>query len=197
MTLVLVALNLAVFLLEQAAPERLIDTFALWPPAYVSQAGAPPFHWWQLLTYSLLHANVAHIAFNMFGLYLFGRDVERAIGRNRLLPLYVMSVLAGGLVQVAVLLLSKPHGYPTIGASAGVFGLLVSYAILFPRRRLVLLFPPIPMPAWLFATGYAVLELLLGVSGEASGVAHFAHLGGMLGAIACLLVWSTGRRRAS
>jgi membrane associated rhomboid family serine protease len=144
-----------------------------------------------------LHANFTHIAFNMFGLYLFGRDVEDVLGRARLLLLYVASVAAGGVVQVAVLLASSPTDNPTIGASAGVFGLLVSYAVLFPQRRVVLLFPPIPMPAWLFATGYAAIELLLGVSGDSSGVAHFAHLGGMLGAIACLLIWTRrGSRHA-
>lgn len=196
MTIALVVLNFAVFLLETTAPQPLLDLFALWPLAQASVPGAPPFHVWQLLTYSALHANVTHIAFNMFGLYLFGREVERVIGHARLLLLYVASVVAGGIVQLAVLFTLSPIGAPTIGASAGVFGLLVSYAVLFPQRRVVLLFPPIPMPAWLFATGYAVLELLLGVSGEASGVAHFAHLGGMLGAIACLLFWVRHSTRA-
>lgn len=197
MTFALIVLNLAVFLLEQTMLKPMFDTFALWPPAHASEAGAPPFHVWQLLTYSLLHANLTHIAFNMFSLYVFGRDVENTVGRSRLLLLYVASVVAGGLVQIAVLSFTKPLGYPTIGASAGVFGLLVSFAILFPRRQVVLLFPPIPMPAWLFATGYAALELMLGVSGEAPGVAHFAHLGGMLGAVACLLVWSRNERHMS
>jgi membrane associated rhomboid family serine protease len=71
-----------------------------------------------------------------------------------------------------------------------VFGVLAAYALIFPRRRVVLLFPPIPMPAWFFATGYAVIELLLGMSREAPGVAHFAHLGGMVGAVALIVFWS-------
>jgi membrane associated rhomboid family serine protease len=83
----------------------------------------------------------------MFGLYVFGRDVERTIGHMRVAALYVASVASGALVQIAVSLAST-HNYPTIGASAGVFGLLVSYAMLFPHRRVVLLFPPIPMPAF-------------------------------------------------
>jgi membrane associated rhomboid family serine protease len=197
MTFFLVALNIAVFLLESADTTPLIDAFALWPPPSVSLPGAPAFHVWQLGTYSLLHASVSHLFFNMFGLYMFGRDVESVLGRARLAILYAASVLAGGLVQLAVLLASPPVGYPTVGASAGVFGMLLTYAVLFPRRRVVLLFPPIPMPAWLFAAGYAAVELLLGVSGRAAGVAHFAHLGGMLGALACLICWSrrqSGRR---
>ena len=190
MTIALLMLNIAAFAFETAASQPFLDLFALWPPAPVSLPGTPPFHVWQILTYSALHANVMHLALNLFGLYLFGRDVEGVVGHGRLLLLYAASVVAGGIVQLVVLLASSPSGSPTIGASAGVFGLLVSYAALFPRRRLILLFPPIPMPAWLFATGYAALELGLGVSGAQSGVAHFAHLGGMLGAMACLLAWA-------
>ncbi|MEA3117850.1 MAG: hypothetical protein QOI13_1120 [Paraburkholderia sp.] len=190
MTFFLVVLNIAVFLLESADMTPLIDAFALWPPHSVSLHGAPAFHVWQIATYSLLHASVSHLFFNMFGLYMFGRDVESVLGRSRLAMLYGASVVAGALVQLGVLLASPPAGYPTVGASAGVFGMLLTYAVLFPRRRVVLLFPPVPMPAWLFAAGYAAVELLLGVSGRQGGVAHFAHLGGMLGALACLLLWS-------
>ncbi|HTI17548.1 MAG TPA: rhomboid family intramembrane serine protease [Trinickia sp.] len=189
MTFFLVALNIAGFLLESAFAKPMIEAFALWPPESVSVPRASPFHLWQIGTYSLLHANLAHLFFNMFGLYMFGRDVELALGRMRLLALYAASVIAGALVQLAVLLASPPAGYPTVGASAGVFGLLVTYAVLFPRRRVVLLFPPIPMPAWLFATGYAAAELLLGVRAGTSSIAHLAHLGGMLGALICLLLW--------
>lgn len=195
MTLALVALNIVAFLLESADYVRVVDWFALWPPVSASVPGAPAFHVWQLLTYSFLHAGTAHLFFNMFGLYMFGRDVELALGRARLAVLYAASVVAGALVQVAVLLASAPTAYPTVGASAGVFGLLLSYAVLFPRRRVVLLFPPVPMPAWVFATGYAALELLLGVRGTQGGVAHFAHLGGMLGALACIIYWLRGASR--
>ena len=106
----------------------------------------PDFHVWQLLTYSVLHASVAHIAFNMFGLYMFGRDVERALGRARFLVLYLASVLAGAISQLAVIQALPAGGGPTVGASAGVFGVLIAYAVLFPKQRVVLLFPPVPMP---------------------------------------------------
>lgn len=193
MTFALIALNLAAFLLESLDPERSIALFALWPPAPFSLPGAAPFHFWQLLTYSLLHAGGAHLLFNMFGVYMFGRDVEGALGGKRLALLYTSSVLSGAMVQLLVQSLMSPTGMPTVGASAGVFGLLLAYAALFPRRRVVLLFPPIPMPAWVFATSYAVIELLLGVSGAQASVAHFAHLGGMAGALACLIYWSRAR----
>ena len=76
-----------------------------------------------------------------------------------------------------------------MGASGGVFGLLLAYAYLFPRRKVIPLFPPIPMPAWLFATLYAALELVLGITGSMAGVAHFAHLGGMIGAALVMTQW--------
>ncbi|MGG1945964.1 rhomboid family intramembrane serine protease [Trinickia sp. NRRL B-1857] len=195
MTFALILLNIAVFLVESTDSTPLIDLFALWPPVQSGAPETPPFHVWQLLTYGVLHASVAHIAFNMFGLYMFGRDVERVLGRMRFLVLYLASLLAGGATQTAVLLASQPSGMPTVGASAGVFGVLVGYAVLFPKRRVVLLFPPIPMPAWLFASAYALIELLSGVSGDTSGIAHFAHLGGMLGAIVCLYFWAHDARR--
>lgn len=195
MTAALILLNIAVFLVESIRSKPLIDLFALWPPAQSGAPETPTFHLWQLLTYGVLHASVAHVAVNMFGLYMFGRDVERVLGRMRMLVLYLASVLAGGITQTAVFLASPPSGIPTVGASAGVFGVLVGYAVLFPKRRVVLLFPPIPMPAWLFATAYALIELLSGVSGNASGIAHFAHLGGMLGAIVCLYFWAHEARR--
>jgi len=80
-------------------------------------------------------------------------------------------------------------GEPVIGASGGVFGLLLGFAWFFPRQRLMLLFPPIPMPAWLFVTLYGVVELVLGVTGSEANVAHFAHLGGMLGGAVMILIW--------
>ncbi|KVC23365.1 rhomboid family intramembrane serine protease [Burkholderia diffusa] len=193
MTFALILVNVAVFIAEASGWPVLIDLFALWPPARPGAPATPDFHVWQLLTYSVLHASLAHIAFNMFGLYMFGRDVERVLGRARFLALYLASVLAGATAQLAVIRALPPSDAPTVGASAGVFGALIAYAVLFPKRRVVLLFPPVPMPAWLFATGYALTELLSGLSGDTSGVAHFAHLGGMLGALVCLAFW---RKRA-
>ena len=193
MTYTLIILNGLVFLAEQSNADRLISLFALWPISGPA-ADVPDFHLWQLVTYSLLHANSMHLIFNMIGLYMFGRDVERTIGVIYMGILYLSSVVAGGIVQLIVTAVTAQI-YPTLGASAGVFGLLTSYAVLFPKRRVLLLFPPIPMPAWLFATGYAVLELLLGVSGSEGGVAHFAHLGGVFGALALMFHWSKISRR--
>lgn len=196
MTLAIVVLNLIGLLVELADPDRVLSMFALWPP--VPGAGgpsaAPAFHVWQIVTYSALHAGLSHLLFNMLGLVMFGRDVERALGRARFGAVYLASVVCGALTQLAVARYTAAGAAPTIGASAGVFGVLAAYALLYPSRRVVLLIPPIPMRAWVFALLYAGVELLLGVAGAASGIAHFAHLGGMSGAVALMLFWARSRK---
>lgn len=189
MTLFLIALNVFAFAIEAASPDSPIDRYALWP-LQTANSDVPVFHFWQLLTYSALHANLTHLVFNMLGLFMFGSEVERVLGARRTLMLYAASVVCGGVAQLLTSLMLAGDAYPAIGASAGVFGVLVAYALIFPQRRVLLLFPPIPMPAWLFATGYAAIELLLGVSRAAPGVAHFAHLGGMVGAVVLIVFWS-------
>lgn len=173
--------------------DTLLRSFALWPPGAAGIGADGGFSPWQLVTYAFLHASVPHLVFNMFGMFMFGRDVERALGRARTGALYLASVLSAAFTQMAVVgLFTFPAG-PIVGASGGVFGLLLAYAVLFPRRMILLLIPPIPMPAWLFATVYALVELTLGVSGSHSGVAHFAHLGGMAGSGVLLWRWFRGR----
>lgn len=102
-----------------------------------------------------------------------------------------MCVLTAGLTQLAVGLLDHGASYTegTVGASGGIFGLLLAYAMYFPRQRIMLLFPPIPMPAWVGVLLYGLWELFNGVTDRAPGVAHFAHLGGMLGGAAMILFW--------
>jgi membrane associated rhomboid family serine protease len=179
--------NIAVFLLQQVAAEKLLELFALWPLAH------PLFKPWQLLTYAFLHEGFTHIFFNMFALYMFGGTLEQFWGGRRFAIYYLVSVLAAAATELAVQQASNVGG-PVIGASGGVFGLLLAFAWYFPRQRLMLLFPPIPMPAWLFVTLYGVLELVLGVTGSQEGVAHFAHLGGMLGGALIILYWRTRGR---
>ncbi|VVE22578.1 membrane protein [Pandoraea horticolens] len=198
MTQLIVLVNVVAFLLQLAAGDASVNALALWPlppispvssASSISPYAPSQFHVWQLLTYSLLHSGWVHLAFNMWGLYLFGRDIESELGSARLLTLYAGSVFSAGLTQLIVTSFVFPSPYPTVGASGGVFGLLFGFAALFPRRTVVLLIPPIPIQAWLFATLYGVAELALGVSGSLNGVAHFAHLGGMLGGAALMLYW--------
>jgi membrane associated rhomboid family serine protease len=124
----------------------------------------------------------------MFALFMFGSDIERVFGQRRFLAYYFACVVTAAAAQLVVSAASGAP-YPTVGASGGVFGLLLAFALYFPRRTVMLIFPPIPMPAWLFVTLYGALELYLGVTGTMAGVAHFAHLGGMLGGFLMIQYW--------
>jgi membrane associated rhomboid family serine protease len=180
-TRAIILANVAVFLLQQVAPDAMLTLFGLWPLG-------PLFKPWQVLTYAFLHGGFPHIFFNMFALFMFGRALEEYWGRRRFALYYLISILAAAATELAVQYAASAGG-PVIGASGGVFGLLLAFAWYFPRQRIILLFPPIPMPAWLFVTLYGVLELVLGVTGSQAGVAHFAHLGGMLGGALAILYW--------
>ncbi len=177
----LLIVNVAMFLLQYLTHDAFTGALALEPLG-------PDFHLWQLLTYAFLHGGVAHLFFNMFALYMFGGTLEQYWGGRRFLLLYFASLLAAGLTQLATTDLAGLEE-PTIGASGAIFGLLFAFAFYFPRQRLALLFLPIPIPAWLFVTLYGLLELTLGVTGSESDVAHFAHLGGMLGGALVILTW--------
>jgi membrane associated rhomboid family serine protease len=176
----LIAANFAVFLLLLAAP-GLVTPFALWPIG----AGFLP---WQLVTYAFLHGSLMHIGFNMFALYMFGGAIERVFGTRRYIAYYFVCVVSAALAQLLTAALSGAV-YPTVGASGGVFGLLLAYAMYFPHNRIMLIFPPIPMPARVFVIVYAALELFLGVTGTEEGVAHFAHLGGLVGGYLMIRYW--------
>ena len=163
----LILVNVAVFLLQLAAGPRVLALFALWP------LSTQQFEPWQLLTYAFLHGNVAHIFFNMFAVFMFGRALEEYWGSRRFVTYYFASVLAAGATQLAVQQAAGTAS-ETIGASGGVFGLLLAFAWYFPRQRIILLFPPIPMPAWVFVTFFGVLELFLGVTGRQADVARIS-----------------------
>jgi membrane associated rhomboid family serine protease len=182
---------IAGFLLQQWAGPQLGDMFALWP--LHDYAGWPDFQPWQLVSYSFMHGGFAHLFLNMFALFMFGPSIEELTGSRRFLLYYFACVITAALTQLAV------HGFmggppqATVGASGGVFGLLLAYGLAFPHRKLMLLFPPIPMPAWLFVTLYGLLELYMGFFVRNSNVAHFAHLGGMAGGLAMILYWRSRR----
>ncbi len=182
-TRALILTNVVVYLLQLLSAGAVEPLFALWPLG-------TQFEPWQVVTYAFLHdrSGFAHIFFNMFALYMFGGALEAYWGRRRFLSFYFVCVLAAAGTQLLVQAASHT-GEPVIGASGGVFGLLLGFAWFFPQQRIMLLFPPIPMPAWLFVTLYGGLELLLGVTGTQASVAHFAHLGGMLGGAVMILIW--------
>ncbi|MCL6618538.1 MAG: rhomboid family intramembrane serine protease [Thermomonas hydrothermalis] len=178
--------NLIGFVLQTLlGNDRLIDLM-LWPWGEVAEdpyALAPAFMPWQLLTYAFLHGGLLHLAFNMLALVMFGAPLEYVWGERRFLLYYLVCVVGAGLCQLLVGSYALAQGgdpYPTLGASGGVFGLLLAYGMLFPNQRVMLLFPPIPMRARTLVIIYGLFELGLGVTGLQPGVAHFAHLGGML-----------------
>lgn len=170
----------------------LIRYLALWPTLGISGSpaipGIPEFAPWQLLSYALLHGSLMHLFFNMFGLWMFGRAVEAAIGPRRMAFYLLLCIVGAGLTQLAALGIEQQH-IPTIGISGGVMGLLPAFAILYPKARITLLFPPIPMPAPVFVVLFALFELTMGASGASPGIAHFAHLGGMACGLIILGSW--------
>lgn len=189
----LIGLNVIVYVMQNVVGNTVALNFALWPLQPID--GESLFHPWQLITQAFLHGSVSHLAFNMLGLWMFGHEIEQTQGPRRFLTLYFSSVITAAIAQLFVPgWLGLPLG-PTIGASGGVFGLLLAFAVFFPKRKVVPLIPPIPMPAWLFAASYAAIELYLGVTGTQAGVAHFAHLGGMVGGGIVLYRWYRPRRR--
>ena len=149
---------------------------------------------WQLLTYGFMHdpGGFAHVIFNMLALVMFGAPLEYVWGEKRFLTYYLTCVVGAGLCQLVVatwMLAESGQAYPTIGASGGVFGLLLAYGMLFPHQRVMLLIPPIPMKARTLVFVYGAVALLLGFTGLQPGVAHFAHLGGMLFGYLLIRYW--------
>jgi membrane associated rhomboid family serine protease len=160
---------------------------ALWPVT------ASPFMPWQLVTYAVLHGDFGHLFFNMLGLYMFGVQVEHYLGAKRYGQLVLVSVLTAAVVQLLVTYATGSFA-PTVGISGGVFGLLLVMGLVFGEQTVIPLIPPIPMKMKVLVALYGGIELLLGVTGR-TGIAHFAHLGGMLGAYALMLYWRRPKKR--
>jgi len=181
----LLVANSVVYLLQILLPDRALASFMLWPLDTSGLLVYTPYGFlpWQLLTYGFMHGGLGHLLFNMLALVMFGAPLEQTWGQRRFFSYFMVCVVGAGLCQLLVATWSM-HNYgmlvPTIGASGGVFGLLLAYGLLFPNQRVMLLFPPIPMKARTLVIVYGVVSLLFGVTGTQSGVAHFAHLGGML-----------------
>ena len=174
--------NIGAFVLQLILGDPNIAPLMLWP--WGADAGpGMTFMPWQLLTYGFLHGNFPHLLFNMLALVMFGAPLEHTWGPKRFLQFYLVCVAGAALFQLGVGAWALSQGnppYPTVGASGGVFGLLLAYGMLFPNQRVMLLIPPIPMRARTLVLVYGVVALLMGITGTMPGVAHFAHLGGMV-----------------
>ncbi len=190
--------NALVFGLQMLLGEPFFMSFMLWPlgdhvlgqlNGELVTAGFLP---WQVLTYGFLHGSIGHLFFNMLAVFMFGAQIEQVWGQQRYATYYFACVVGAGLVQLAVVSWAVGEGgqpYPTVGASGGVFGLLLAYGMMFPHRQVMLLIPPIPMKARTLVIVFGAIELFMGVTGTRSGIAHFAHLGGMLFGFLLIQYW--------
>lgn len=176
----IIAISILVFLLQNISP-----ALALWP----FKSGL--FEPWQLVSYGFLHGSFNHLFFNMFAVWMFGFQIERAWGSQRYSFYYVFCVLGAAATQLLVQQLSG-EDYPTIGASGAVFGLLLAFGVTYPNNRIFLIFLPVPIKAKWFVLIYGIAELLFGITGSMPQIAHFAHLGGLL--FGGMVLWRWGWR---
>ncbi len=179
---------------------------------------ASRFHLYQVFTYMFMHASLAHIFFNMFAVWMFGCAVENNMGSVRYLLYYLTCGLGAAVTQEAAQFVEYAYSgmaaydqirvagsvlpvsdylnlWTTVGASGAVYGILLAFGMSFPENRIFIFPLPVPIKAKYFVAGYAVIELLLGLSSAHDGVAHFAHLGGMLFGLLLLIYWKRGGGR--
>ena len=199
----LIIINVIVFVASLLNQNFMIGTFALFYPTSVY------FHWWQVVTHMFMHGGFWHIFFNMYTLMIFGGVVERIIGSKKFLFFYFICGLGAVALHLGVEYLQMQaymegaalgnsaaiqnialiKNTPTVGASGAIYGVLMGYAMLFPESRMTLLFPPVTLSAKWMVVIFAAIELFTGVTGISAGIAHFAHLGGMLIGWLMILQW--------
>lgn len=190
----IIIINIIFFVATLINENFMVSTFALFYPKSAF------FHSWQIITHMFMHGGWLHIFFNMYTLWMFGSVIERMIGERKFLIFYFVCGLGAVALHTGVeylqaqgLMAEMANGStsaaasyaalkstPCLGASGAIYGVIIAYAMLFPESRLTLIFPPVSMSAKWMVIVFAVIELLTGVTGTAVGVAHFAHLGGML-----------------
>ncbi|MBR6345819.1 MAG: rhomboid family intramembrane serine protease [Bacteroidales bacterium] len=196
----LLLINLVMFIATLINEDFMVRTFAMFYPS------SPMFRWWQPLTHMFMHGGFWHIFFNMYTLFMFGMVVERALGTRKFLVFYFVTGLgAVGLhtftewIQVQSLVadasISARSAYadllrtPMLGASGAIYGVLIAFAMLYPEATMTLIFPPITLRAKWWVAIFAVIELVTGITGSRLGIAHFAHLGGMLFGFLLIYYW--------
>lgn len=199
----LLVINILMFVATLVNEQMMTQLFALFYPT------SPFFHWWQYITHMFMHGGWWHIFFNMYALFIFGSVVERIIGERKFLIFYFVCGLGAAALHTGVEYL-QAQSYmaqiaqnsqeamaayqalkmtPTVGASGAIYGVLIAYAMLFPDSQLTLIFPPVTLSAKWWVLIFAAIELVTGVTGVASGIAHFAHLGGMLFGFLLIRYW--------
>ena len=160
--------------------------FALNPITFITKP-------WQLVTYMFMHGGFGHLFFNMYTLYIFGSVLELVWGTKKFLLFYFVTGIGAALVHILVQYLTGSFAL-TVGASGAIYGILMGYAMLYPDSIMTLIFPPISLKAKWFVLIFAGIELLLGITGTQAGVAHFAHLGGLIFGLLLMLYWKKKHR---
>ena len=182
----LIIANTLIFLARWLLPQAAIIAdrfFALY------WFGSPLFHSYQYITYMFLHGGFGHLFFNMFALWMFGRTLEYELGSRRFIIYYLVCGVGAALIQMLVAWLTGKLDIELIGASGAVMGVLLAFGVMHPNEVLIIFPIPVPVKAKWFVIGYAALELFYGATGRAAGIAHFAHVGGMLWGYLLLLYW--------
>lgn len=189
----ILAINIILFIATQLNPEFMIRTFAVFYPE------SPLFRPWQVVTYLFMHGGFMHILFNMYSLWLFGTVLEQSIGSKKFLVFYMLCGLGAVALHFGVEAVNFESASmaakidimrtPTLGASGAVYGLFLGYAMLYPNSILSFIFPPISLKAKWMMLIFVGIELLIGISQTTDGVAHFAHLGGVVMGVLLLLFW--------
>ncbi len=203
----IIIINVLVMIMTSLNETFMYEKFALFYPT------SPFFHWWQPLTHMFMHGGFWHLFFNMYTLFIFGSVLERVWGTKKFLIFYFVTGLGAAAVHTGVewiemqtWLTRAAEGSaaaaesiyalrvtPTVGASGAIYGVLMGYAMLYPDSILTLIFPPISMKAKWFVLIFAAIELLTGVTGTGGGIAHFAHLGGLI--FGFMLIWYWKKKR--
>ena len=199
----IIIINVLVMIMTSLNGDMMYEKFALFYPT------SPFFHWWQPVTHMFMHGGFWHLFFNMYTLYFFGRVLEERWGAKKFLIFYFVTGLGAALVHTGVEWLQMNHWMsqvaegslaaqsriyalkmtPTVGASGAIYGVLMGFAMLYPDAILSLIFPPISMKAKWFVLIFAAIELLTGVTGMGGGIAHFAHLGGLIFGYLLIVYW--------
>ncbi len=203
----IIIINVLVMIMTSLNKDFMYETFSLFYPT------SPFFHWWQPVTHMFLHGGFWHLFFNMYTLYIFGSVLERVWGAKKFLIFYFVTGLGAAAIHTGVewiemqtwltqaaegsnAALMSIHSLkmtPTVGASGAIYGVLMGYAMLYPDSVLTLIFPPISMKAKWFVLIFAAIELLTGVTGTGGGIAHFAHLGGLIFGFILMMYWKKKR----
>lgn len=203
----IVIINALIMIMMWLNESFMVEKFALFYPT------SPFFHFWQPVTHMFLHGDFFHLFFNMWSLILFGSVLENVWGVKKFLIFFFVTGIGAAVVHMGVqwaqiqwFMSSASEGSsgaldmitailctPTVGASGAVYGVLMGYGMLYPDSRLSLLFPPITLKAKWFVLIFAGIELLLGVFATSDGIAHFAHLGGLIFGFILIMYWKKRR----